>query len=141
MKTISVVPLLASAVLALSLWGDSAVRKSPELAFNVPGQGQKLLSQYRGKVVGLEFVLTTCSHCQEASKVMDRMQERYGSRNFRCVSRRLGFDRSNDELYGFQRPACSTAACFDRPKRHDSLSDSAIGRSGIDERGNNRQSD
>ncbi len=60
-------------------------RKAPELAFTVPGQGQKLLSQYRGKVVALEFVFTTCPHCQAASKVMTKFQQEYGSRGLQCL--------------------------------------------------------
>ena len=60
-------------------------RKAPELAFTVPGQGQKLLSQYRGKVVALEFIFTTCPHCQAASKVMSRFQREYGSQGFQAL--------------------------------------------------------
>jgi len=60
-------------------------RKAPELAFTVPGQGQKLLSQYRGKVVALEFIFTTCPHCQAASKVMTKFQQEFGSRGFQAV--------------------------------------------------------
>ena len=68
------------------VFGDTnALRKAPELAFNIPGQGQKLLSQYRGKVVALEFILTTCPHCQAASKVMTKFQEEYGPRGLETV--------------------------------------------------------
>lgn len=60
-------------------------RKAPELAFVVPGQGDRLLSQYRGKVVALEFILTTCPHCQAASKVMTGFQREYGPRGFQAI--------------------------------------------------------
>jgi thiol-disulfide isomerase/thioredoxin len=60
-------------------------RKAPELAFTVPGQGDKLLSQYRGKVVALEFILTTCPHCQAASHLMSQLQQEYGSRGFQAL--------------------------------------------------------
>jgi thiol-disulfide isomerase/thioredoxin len=60
-------------------------RKAPELAFTVPGQGQKLLSQYRGKVVALEFIFTTCPHCQAASKVMSKFQREYGPQGFQAI--------------------------------------------------------
>lgn len=63
----------------------SGLRKAPELAFNLPGQGQVLLSHYRGKVVALEFILTTCPHCQAASKTMTRFQDEYGSRGFQAL--------------------------------------------------------
>lgn len=60
-------------------------RKAPELAFTVPGQGQKLLSQYHGKVVALEFIFTTCPHCQAASRVMTKLQQELGSRGFQAI--------------------------------------------------------
>jgi thiol-disulfide isomerase/thioredoxin len=60
-------------------------RKAPELAFNVPGQGTKLLSQYRGKVVALEFIFTTCPHCQAATKLMEKFQKEYGPRGFQAI--------------------------------------------------------
>ena len=60
-------------------------RKAPELAFTVPGHGDELLSQTRGKVVALEFILTTCPHCQAASRVMSQLQRDYGSRGFQAL--------------------------------------------------------
>ena len=65
--------------------GQSNIHKSPELAFKIPGQGDKLLSQYRGKVVALEFIFTTCPHCQAASKVMTKFQEEFGARGFQAI--------------------------------------------------------
>jgi thiol-disulfide isomerase/thioredoxin len=62
-----------------------SVRKAPELTFNIPGQGQKTLNEYLGKVVALEFIWTTCPHCQAASRVMSRFQEEYGSRGFQAL--------------------------------------------------------
>lgn len=79
-------------VLAVTLLGGclayaqtSSPRKAPELAFNLPGQGQVLLSHYRGKVVALEFILTTCPHCQAASKTMTKFQQDYGPRGFQAL--------------------------------------------------------
>ena len=61
------------------------LRKAPELAYTVPGHGEQLLSQYRGKVVALEFILTTCPHCQAASRVMTNLQREYGPRGFQAL--------------------------------------------------------
>ena len=79
--------VLAMALLAgcVSYSQTSDLRKAPELAFNLPGQGQVLLSHYRGKVVALEFILTTCPHCQAASKTMTKFQEEYGPRGFQAL--------------------------------------------------------
>ncbi len=86
MKTI----LISTAAVAIAsfclLAGETeGIRKAPELAFNIPGQGQRLLSQYRGKVVALEFILTTCPHCQAASRVMTQFQQEYGPRGFQAL--------------------------------------------------------
>ncbi len=85
MKTLSSILVLAGLIPASVAQGQLTIKKSPELAFSIPGQGQKLLTQYRGKVVALEFVLTTCPHCQAASHVMTQMQGRYGSRGFQAL--------------------------------------------------------
>ena len=75
----------AISFVAASLFAGETIRKAPELAFSVPGQGQKLLSQYRGKVVALEFIFTTCPHCQAASKVMTQFQSEYGPRGLQVI--------------------------------------------------------
>jgi peroxiredoxin len=65
--------------------GANGQRKAPELAFTIPSQGQKLLSQYRGKVVALEFIFTTCPHCQAASKLMTKLQNEYGGKGLQVI--------------------------------------------------------
>lgn len=60
-------------------------RRAPELAVNLPGSGPRLLSQYRGRVVALEFIETTCPHCQAASKVMSRIQTAYKNRGIQVL--------------------------------------------------------
>jgi thiol-disulfide isomerase/thioredoxin len=74
--------LLAGYLLARDAAG---LRKAPELAFSIPGQGQKQLSDYRGKVVALEFIFTTCPHCQAASKLMTKLQQEYGPRGLQVI--------------------------------------------------------
>jgi thiol-disulfide isomerase/thioredoxin len=60
-------------------------RKAAELAFNIPSQGERLLSQYRGKVVAVEFIFTTCPHCQAAAKLMTKLQQEYGPRGLQVI--------------------------------------------------------
>jgi thiol-disulfide isomerase/thioredoxin len=79
------VAFLSSALLLASSLIAAEPQKAPELAFTIPAQGQKLLSQYRGKVVALEFIFTTCPHCQAASKIMTRFQQEYGPRGFQAL--------------------------------------------------------
>ena len=82
MKSLIIVSLLFAASVGAS---EMIIHKSPELAFKLPGQGARLLSQYRGKVVALEFILTTCPHCQAASQIMNKMQERFGKRGLQVI--------------------------------------------------------
>ncbi len=86
MKVFASLASIAFAAASLLCAGDvSGVRKAPELAFTVPGQGQKLLSQYHGKVVALEFIFTTCPHCQAASKIMTKFQQELGPRGLQVI--------------------------------------------------------
>ncbi len=85
MKT-TLISIFAFALASSSIQAQQAeIRKAPELAFTIPGQGQRLLSQYRGKVVALEFILTTCPHCQAASREMTKFQQEYGPRGFQAI--------------------------------------------------------
>jgi thiol-disulfide isomerase/thioredoxin len=84
-KTCSFLLLLALSVGSLFAADGPAPRKAPELAFTLPGVGPKLLSQYRGKVVAIEFIMTTCPHCQAAAKVMTQYQKDYGSRGYQSI--------------------------------------------------------
>jgi len=66
--------------------GEAAnLRKAPELAFTLPGEGEKLLSQYRGRVVALEFILTTCPHCQAASHDLTKYQQELGKKGLQVI--------------------------------------------------------
>src|SRR5208283_3827467 len=64
------------------LWAADIPRKAPELAVQLTGGGQILLSQFRGKVVMIDFVHTTCPHCQNASTIVERLYKEYGPRGF-----------------------------------------------------------
>lgn len=83
------IPLLFAGIVLLagSLVADSleTVRKAPELTFTLSGEGQKTLSQYRGKVVALEFIFTTCPHCKAASHLMTKLQQEYGPRGLQVI--------------------------------------------------------
>src|SRR5579884_1389421 len=58
---------------------------APEFVVNLPGGKQLLLSSLRGKVVVMEFLFTTCPHCQHASQVFTQLYSEFGSRGFQPV--------------------------------------------------------
>jgi thiol-disulfide isomerase/thioredoxin len=90
------IAILFAGMMAAADGNATLPRKAPELAFTVPTQGQKLLSQYRGKVVALELVYTTCPHCQHASQIMTKLQAEYGPRGFQAVD--VAFNDNSDLL-------------------------------------------
>ncbi len=59
---------------------------TPEFVVRFNDGNQKLLSSYRGKVVCLMFVHTTCPHCQHAVTVMSRLYAEYGPRGFQPIA-------------------------------------------------------
>ena len=72
-------------LIGLPLAAATVPRPAPEFAIQMPKGGQVLLSQHKGKVVILEFILTTCSHCQSASQLLSRLQGEYGPRGFQAL--------------------------------------------------------
>jgi hypothetical protein len=58
------------------------LRKSPEFLITEGPGKQTLLSSYRGKVIVLAFVHTTCIHCQAFSGVLTKMHHELGPRGF-----------------------------------------------------------
>ena len=61
-------------------------RQAPELVINTTGGTPIKLSQYRGKVVAVCFILTTCPHCQKTIGLLIPMQNEYGPRGFQVLA-------------------------------------------------------
>ena len=78
--------VLSIALLAGVLSAAQVPRHSPEFAINMADGRQVLLSQYRGKVVALAFILTTCPHCQQTIQVLSKLQNEYGPRGFQVLA-------------------------------------------------------
>ena len=60
-------------------------RKAPELSVMLNSKEQLLLSSFRGKLVALEFVLTTCPHCQRSAGIIEKMYKEFGPRGFQPI--------------------------------------------------------
>jgi peroxiredoxin len=50
-----------------------------------PNGKQVLLSSLKGKVVVIEFLFTTCPHCQKQSQLMTKLQKELGPRGFQAL--------------------------------------------------------
>jgi len=75
MRTLLTVLLCASVLSA----ADTA-RRAP--GFALPDSTGKIydLSDYRGKIVVLEFMQTTCAHCMTFTPILNQLQIRYGGK-------------------------------------------------------------
>lgn len=57
-------------------------RPAPEITFSLPN-GQKVsLDDYKGKIVAVEIMLTTCPGCQHTSTVLQKLYAEYGPKGF-----------------------------------------------------------
>ena len=86
MRKVALMAAIGLAALVVRPSQADGVRKSPELAIGLNNGGQALLSQYRGKVVVVAFILTYCPHCQKTIGVLSRMQNEYGPRGFQVLA-------------------------------------------------------
>lgn len=80
----------AGAVLAAMMAAAGAAqqvpRKAPDWAISTVNGEPITLSQYKGKVVLLAFILTTCPHCQKTVGYLAKDQQTYGPRGFQVLA-------------------------------------------------------
>ena len=76
MRTIPVILLGVAALMA----ADNANRRAP--GFALPDSRMQVhdLADYRGKLVVLEFMQTTCPHCATFAGILNEVQQKYGDR-------------------------------------------------------------
>lgn len=61
-------------------------RPAPDFVF-VDGSGQRLpLSAWRGKVVAVNFILTTCPHCQQTCQKLEALYQEWKALGFQPVA-------------------------------------------------------
>jgi len=83
MKTMALAVVAASAA---ALIAADLPRPSPDLTIHLNGGGQVSVSQYRGKVLAVCFILTTCPHCQKTIGYLIKAQNDFGPRGFQVLA-------------------------------------------------------
>ena len=81
---------LLSAIVGLGfslplLAGAEVPRPAPEFVIKLPNGRPLLLSSFRGKVVALEVLMTTCPYCKTCSAIMNKLYKEYGPRGFQAL--------------------------------------------------------
>jgi peroxiredoxin len=79
-RSVLALPLASSALL-----GADIPRKAIPLAVRKPDGGVIDLSHYKGKVVAVEFLLTTCPHCQRSSQNIEKLYKELGPKGFQPI--------------------------------------------------------
>ena len=80
--------ILASLLLVFGLVAAAQApvpRPSKEFTVVQPDGKQIMLSSLKGKVVVVQFLLTTCPHCQAMSQMLTKLQNEYGSQGFQAL--------------------------------------------------------
>ena len=76
---------LLCAISALAADTAEPPRPSPALTIERLGAPALNLSQYRGKVVALAFISTTCPHCQDLTKLLGPLSREYALRGVQVL--------------------------------------------------------
>lgn len=89
MRTILLSLMLATGLFATDP-NPQVPRKAPEFVLNLPDGSQKLLSSYRGKVIVVQCLFTTCPHCAKASQILSKLNTEFASKGVQIVG--IAFD-------------------------------------------------
>jgi peroxiredoxin len=83
--------LILSSLLVLfgaiaSLEAATLPRQAPDVTIPMTDGKPVMLSQYKGKVVAVIFILTTCPHCQKTIGFLTKAQKDLGPRGFQVLA-------------------------------------------------------
>ena len=83
MRNLAMRVLAATAFVALTVSAFAmppVPRKSPEFTITDPSGKQILLSSFKGKIVVMPFMFTTCPHCQREAQMLTKLQKEFAPR-------------------------------------------------------------
>ncbi|MCS7044379.1 MAG: TlpA family protein disulfide reductase [Bryobacteraceae bacterium] len=85
--------LISAALFAAALAHGQIPRPAPDIEFApvTGGSGKMRLSDFRGKVVVIEFLLTTCPGCKHSGAILARLQREYGPRGLQVIGLAVDF--------------------------------------------------
>lgn len=99
--------LLAGFAAAMSprlLHAAKVPRPAPELVISRPGGEQIRLSQYRGKVLMFELLMTTCPHCQRCARTIQQVLGDYKAKGVEALGAAIN-DEARFDLLRFEMAA------------------------------------
>jgi peroxiredoxin len=88
-STLATLALFAGSLWPAVLPAAEIPRAAPDLAIPLPNGKQVKISDYRGKVLCLAFILTTCPHCQKTTQLLDGIYKDLAPKGFEVVEAAL----------------------------------------------------
>lgn len=85
-RTIPALSWLALSLLPAALPAQQVPRQSQELRLVTTAGAPLRLSDFRGKALVVEFLLTECPHCQETARVLEKLQREYRARGVQAIA-------------------------------------------------------
>jgi peroxiredoxin len=86
MPRLSLIPIFVlSSLLPLTAQPPQLPRPAPPLEVSMPNGSKLSLSKYAGKVCVVEFLFTTCPHCQESAKMFRGLMQQYAPQGLNVV--------------------------------------------------------
>ena len=77
--------ILTTLLFAQSVPAAPTPRPAPEFVVQRFQTAPLMLSSLRGKIVALAFMHTTCSHCQDLTRILNVIQKDYAAKNVQVV--------------------------------------------------------
>jgi thiol-disulfide isomerase/thioredoxin len=93
-------PVILCALSALTAIAAEPPRPSPPLEIERLGAPPVQLSQYRGKVVALALISTTCPHCQDLTRLLVSLSREYALRGVQFLECAFN-DEAKQSMGGF----------------------------------------
>lgn len=87
--TIATLVLAAASVYLARMQAAQIPRQSPDYAIQLTDGKQIKVSDYRGKVLCLTFILTTCPHCQKTTQLLEDIYPVLAPKGFAVVEAAL----------------------------------------------------
>jgi peroxiredoxin len=84
MRTFAAVSVFISLGVA-ALAQPPVIRKAPEIMISEPSGKNTPVSSLKGKVVVVAFIYTTCSHCQDESRMLTKLLKELGPQGLQVV--------------------------------------------------------
>jgi peroxiredoxin len=66
----------------LTVKGQEIPRPTLDYVITLPNGQQTSVSKYKGKVIAVEFLLTTCPHCQKTARALTKAAAEFGAKGF-----------------------------------------------------------